>query len=122
MGAINDQPSALNLKHRIRWYILGKHSHDMLFGASNTEVDDDIPLINFSESDAEMTSTLHAEIQNFDLNASRGNEHNLEERQFNIDIQDFQINTEEIEEARRSFEYNDAEGNKNVATFFPKQM
>jgi len=52
------------------------------------------------------------------LNASRGNEHNLEERQFNVDIQDFQINTEEIEEARRSFEYNGAESNKNVATFF----
>jgi len=53
----------------------------MLSGASNTEVDDDIPLINFSdESDAEMTSMLQAEIQNFDSNASRGNEHNLEER------------------------------------------
>jgi len=36
-----------------------KDSHDMFSGTSNTEVDDDIPLINFSdEFDAEMTSTL----------------------------------------------------------------
>ncbi|CAL1683874.1 unnamed protein product [Lasius platythorax] len=52
MGAANDQPSALNLRYRLRWYILGKHAFDGLSNAVNTEVDGNKSnLIDFNDSE-----------------------------------------------------------------------
>lgn len=52
MGAANNQPSALNLRYRLRWYLLGKHAFDVLSNAVNTEVDgDESNLINFNDTE-----------------------------------------------------------------------
>lgn len=39
MGAANDHPSPVELQHRIKWYILGKHSEHALCANKNTEND-----------------------------------------------------------------------------------
>lgn len=49
MGATNDQPSALNFRYRLRWYILRKHSGDILSEKRNTEKDEDFILIDFDD-------------------------------------------------------------------------
>lgn len=36
MGATNDRPRALDIRYRLRWYILGKHSADIFTEGSNT--------------------------------------------------------------------------------------
>lgn len=36
MGATNDRPTALDIRYRLRWYILGKHSTDFFTQGSNT--------------------------------------------------------------------------------------
>lgn len=36
MGAANDRPTALDIRYRLRWYILGKHSTDFFTQGSNT--------------------------------------------------------------------------------------
>ena len=52
MGAANDQPSALNLQYRLRWYLLGKHAFDVLSNSVNTEVDgSEDNLIDFNNRD-----------------------------------------------------------------------
>lgn len=52
MGATNNQLSALNLRYRLRWYILGKHAFDVLSNAVNTEVDrNESNLIDFNDSE-----------------------------------------------------------------------
>lgn len=40
MGAAHDKPSALDIRYRLRWYILGKHSIDVFTVGSNTTVQD----------------------------------------------------------------------------------
>lgn len=49
MGIGHNHPSALNFQYRLRWYILGKHSGNLL-DKRNTEEDGDNPLINFDET------------------------------------------------------------------------
>lgn len=60
MGCGYDKLSALQFKYRMRWYVLGKHSYDMLTDKSNTEEDEDVSLIdsadftNFSPVDLDL--------------------------------------------------------------------
>lgn len=60
MGAANDQPSALNLRYRLRWYLLGKHVFDVLSNAGNIEIDrDENNLINCNDrKDPLITATF----------------------------------------------------------------
>lgn len=46
MGSGHDKPSALQFKYRLRWYVLGKHSGDMISDNNNTECDEDNTLID----------------------------------------------------------------------------
>jgi len=39
MGSCKDHPSAYEFRHRLRWYILGKHSHAVFSMNTNTEED-----------------------------------------------------------------------------------
>ena len=45
MGALNTKPSALQLKHRIKWYMLGKHCPDVFNDTGNTRPDDDCTFV-----------------------------------------------------------------------------
>lgn len=36
MGAANDKPTAIDMRYRLRWYVLGKHSADVFTQGSNT--------------------------------------------------------------------------------------
>lgn len=61
MGATNDQPSALNFRYRLKWYILKKHSGDVLPEKRNTENDEDYTLIDFNDkSDKIMTYAVES--------------------------------------------------------------
>jgi len=61
MGAANDQLSALNLRYRLRWYLLGKHAFDMLSNAINTEVDEDENnLIDFNDTEDSLIAALYS--------------------------------------------------------------
>ena len=52
MDAANDKPSALNLRYRLGWYLLGKHAFDVLSNSVNTEVDgSEDNLIDFNNRD-----------------------------------------------------------------------
>ncbi|XP_036148853.1 uncharacterized protein LOC105834939 isoform X2 [Monomorium pharaonis] len=63
MGATNDQPSALNFQYRLRWYILRKHSADILPEKRNTEKDEDFALIDFNDrTDEMMTYALESTV------------------------------------------------------------
>lgn len=42
MGSTHDHPTALSLKHRLKWYILGKHSADVFKCSTNTREDPSI--------------------------------------------------------------------------------
>lgn len=46
MGAGHDKPSALQFRHRLKWYILGHHSSDMFIEKCNIEEDGDSTLID----------------------------------------------------------------------------
>lgn len=46
MGAGHDKPSALQFRHRLKWYILGHHSSDMFIEKCNIEEDSDSTLID----------------------------------------------------------------------------
>ena len=59
MGAGHDKPSALQFKYRLRWYILGKHSKDMLIEKCNTEDDEDPSLINAEDTQQTFNSTIN---------------------------------------------------------------
>ena len=50
MGASHDKPSALQFKYRLKWYILGKHSTDMLIEKCNIEEDEDTTLIDMQDA------------------------------------------------------------------------
>jgi hypothetical protein len=39
MGHQNDHPTALDMKYRLRWYVLGKHSAAVFTQNKNTEED-----------------------------------------------------------------------------------
>ena len=67
MGATHDHPSALNFKHRIRLYILGKHSTDLFTCGMNTEGNDSEEKIVHME-DAIISRTIFNHID--DLNCS----------------------------------------------------
>jgi len=45
MRSGHDKPSALQFKYRLRWYVLGKHSADMMTENCNTE-NDDVSLVD----------------------------------------------------------------------------
>ena len=73
MGAANDQPSALNLKLRLRRYLLGKNTLDVLSNAINTDLDQgETNLINFSDATDPLMSlafdSSEAENTNFFVN------------------------------------------------------
>lgn len=40
MGAAHDNPAAIDIRYRLRWYILGKHSSDVFTEGSNTKIQD----------------------------------------------------------------------------------
>lgn len=46
MGAGHDKPSALEFRHRLKWFILGRHSCDMFIEKCNIEEDADSTLID----------------------------------------------------------------------------
>ena len=56
MGGPNGQPSALNVRHRLKWYILGKNSAGILPEKCNTEQDKDTPLIDFHDKEEKIMS------------------------------------------------------------------
>lgn len=66
MRATNDQPSALNLRYRLRWYILGKHSANILSKSCNILPDHDVMLINFKDKNDPMMQTLENPEDNAD--------------------------------------------------------
>ena len=49
MGAVNVRPSALQFKHRLRWYILAKHSKDLIVNNHNSEEDGAESLVTISD-------------------------------------------------------------------------
>lgn len=80
MGAANDRPTALDIRYRFRWYILGKHSTDFFKQGSNTIAHDSIMdetcLTSGIDFDANISLTEHDDelsignVSNFQYNSS----------------------------------------------------
>ena len=49
MGALNVRPSALQFKYRLRWYLLAKHSQDLIVNNHNSEEDADESFVTISD-------------------------------------------------------------------------
>lgn len=68
MGAANDRPTALNIRYRLRWYILGKYSADTFTEKNNTTVHDT------SINETCLTSNIDVDMDKTPTNAEINNE------------------------------------------------
>ena len=94
MGACNDRPTALDIRYRFRWYILGKHSTDVFTDGSNTVVQD------LADNETCLTSMSDELSNNYELDYETIEDiqfcNNLEEfseeyqTDKNIDLEEFQ--------------------------------
>lgn len=60
MGAAYEKFSALQFQYRLKWYILGKHSSDMIIDTCNTEKDEDFTLVDVTDLKSCSKNTLKA--------------------------------------------------------------
>lgn len=101
--ACNDRPTALDLRYRFRWYILGKHSTDVFTEGSNTVVQ------NLADNETCLTSMSDELSNSNEENAENNNQldyETIKEIQFcnseefteeyqtdkNIDLEEFEYN------------------------------
>lgn len=86
MSTTNDQPSALNFRYRLRWYILRKHSGDTFSEKRNTENDKDFTLINFdNRTDVMMVYALESTKGKQQVEVEETVYFNIEFNEFDID-------------------------------------
>lgn len=103
-GACNDRPTALDLRYRFRWYILGKHSTNVFTEGSNTVVQNladnetcftsmSDELSNSNEENAENNNQLDyetiQEIQFFNILEEYTKEYETDK---NNDLEEFEYN------------------------------
>lgn len=58
MGATNDRPSALDVQHRFKWFILGKHYGTPPTVGMNTNTPPEPNLIDMSDSNLESSESV----------------------------------------------------------------
>lgn len=67
MGAANDKPTALDIRYRLRWYILGKHSVNIFTEGNNTiahdSTVDETCLISGFDVDSEEESPTENDVE-----------------------------------------------------------
>lgn len=70
MGGTNDHPTPLDFQHRLKWYILGKHSAAVFTQNTNTEDTAEPCLIKPLENDASDTCLSHTLLSKFSETSS----------------------------------------------------
>ena len=93
MGAANDKPSALQFRHRLRWYILGRHSSDMFIEQCNNEEDADEMLVDGTDISEQTRQISSSSLDNERMNEILGKTYVDE----NIDFMNVRNNMSEID-------------------------
>lgn len=94
MGSPNDHPSPVELKNRLKWYILGKHSEYALSANANAESDSSsVPFIHLEDISDLAENDVDEEAVLFRLNDS--------EKTFEVEEQEKEMGEEENDEEKR---------------------